>query len=210
LASSATISSVEKIARSDPKHASTAEEWDADIWALNTPGGVVDLRTGRMRPHRRDDRMTKVSTATPQGDSPMWSAFLADVTGGDAELMAYLQLMVGYCLTGVTSEHALFFLYGTGAHRPAPDRSGRPARRALCVIHRNRTGSALERIQGQGHHRWRQGVRALHAPGLLRVPAAVQVGDRGQPQALNPKRGRGDEAATAPDPVHGDDPARAA
>ena len=48
LASSATISSVEKIARSDPKHASTAEEWDADVWALNTPGGVVDLRTGRM------------------------------------------------------------------------------------------------------------------------------------------------------------------
>lgn len=30
--------------------------------------------------------------------------------------MAYLQLMVGYCLTGVTSEHALFFLYGTGAN----------------------------------------------------------------------------------------------
>lgn len=116
LASSATISSVEKIARSDPKHASTAEEWDADVWALNTPGGVVDLRTGRMRPHRRDDRMTKVTTATPQGDSPTWRAFLADVTGGDAELIAYLQLMVGYCLTGVTSEHALFFLYGTGAN----------------------------------------------------------------------------------------------
>jgi putative DNA primase/helicase len=38
------------------------------------------------------------------------------VTGGDAELMVYLQRMVGYCLTGVTSEHALFFLYGTGAN----------------------------------------------------------------------------------------------
>ncbi|MFX8879633.1 hypothetical protein ABTM72_20135, partial [Acinetobacter baumannii] len=56
------------------------------------------------------------TTATPQGDSPTWRVFLADVTGGDAELMAYLQLMVGYCLTGVTSEHALFFLYGTGAN----------------------------------------------------------------------------------------------
>ena len=116
LASSGTISAVERIARSDPKHASTPEEWDADIWALNTPGGVVDLRTGRIRPHRRDDRMTKVTTATPRGDSPTWRAFLADVTGNDAELIAYLQLMVGYCLTGVTSEHALFFLYGTGAN----------------------------------------------------------------------------------------------
>jgi putative DNA primase/helicase len=116
LASSSTISAVEKIARSDPKHASSAEEWDADTWALNTPGGVVDLRTGRMREHRRDDRMTKVSTATPKGDCPTWHGFLADVTGGDADLIAYLQLMVGYCLTGITSEHALFFLYGTGAN----------------------------------------------------------------------------------------------
>lgn len=116
LASSATISAVEKIARSDPKHASTAEEWDADTWALNTPGGVIDLRTGQLREHRRDDRMTKVTTATPQGDSPTWRAFLNDVTGGDPELIAYLQLMVGYCLTGSTSEHALFFLYGTGAN----------------------------------------------------------------------------------------------
>jgi putative DNA primase/helicase len=116
LASSATISSVEKIARSDPKHAATTEEWDADVWALNTPGGVIDLRTSRMQPHRRDDRMTKVTTATPQGDSPTWRAFLVDVTGGDVELMAYLQLMAGYCLTGVTREHALFFLYGAGAN----------------------------------------------------------------------------------------------
>jgi len=116
LASSSTISAVEKIARSDPKHASSAEEWDADMWALNTPGGVVDLRTGRMREHRRDDRMTKVSTATPKGDCPTWHGFLTDVTGGDADLIAYLQLMVGYCLTGITSEHALFFLYGTGAN----------------------------------------------------------------------------------------------
>ena len=117
LASSATIASVEKIARTDPKHAATADEWDADVWALNTPGGVVDLRTGRMRAHRREDRMTKVTTATPQrGDCPAWLAFLSDITGGSTDLAAYLQRVVGYCLTGVTSEHALFFLYGTGAN----------------------------------------------------------------------------------------------
>lgn len=69
-----------------------------------------------MRPHERADRMTKVTTATPRGECPTWLAFLSDVTGGDAELMNYLQRMVGYCLTGNTSEHALFFLYGTGAN----------------------------------------------------------------------------------------------
>ncbi|NKF87662.1 DNA primase phage/plasmid [Ralstonia solanacearum] len=116
LASSSTIASVEKIARSDPKHAATADEWDADVWALNTPGGVVDLRTGQLRAHRREDRMTKVTTATPKGDCPTWRQFLAEVTGGDAELQAYLQRMAGYALTGSTQEHALFFLYGTGAN----------------------------------------------------------------------------------------------
>ncbi|MGA4215010.1 phage/plasmid primase, P4 family, partial [Ralstonia nicotianae] len=116
LASSSTIASVEKIARSDPKHAATADEWDADVWALNTPGGVVDLRTGNLRAHRREDRMTKVTTATPKGDCPTWRQFLSEVTGGDVELQAYLQRMAGYALTGSTQEHALFFLYGTGAN----------------------------------------------------------------------------------------------
>lgn len=116
LASAATIASIEKIARSDPLHAATTSEWDADVWALNTPRGVVDLRTAQLREHRREDRITKLCTATPQGVTPAWKAFLAEVTGGDEALCAYLQRMVGYCLTGITSEHALFFLYGTGAN----------------------------------------------------------------------------------------------
>lgn len=60
--------------------------------------------------------MTKITTATPQGDCPTWMSFLKEVTRSDGELMAYLQRMAGYCLTGITSEHALFFLYGTGAN----------------------------------------------------------------------------------------------
>ncbi|MFN3965566.1 MAG: phage/plasmid primase, P4 family, partial [Silanimonas lenta] len=116
LAASSTVGGVERLARTDRRHASTSEEWDADLFALNTPGGVVDLRTGRLRLHDRADRMTKLATATPRGDCPRWRAFLADVTGGDAELQAYLQRMVGYCLTGSTAAHALFFLYGTGAN----------------------------------------------------------------------------------------------
>jgi putative DNA primase/helicase len=116
LASASTVSGVERLARADRRHAATTDEWDADPWLLNTPGGVVDLKTGRTRANERADRMTKITTATPRGKCPQWTAFLADITGGDAELQAYLQRMVGYCLTGVTSAHALFFLYGTGAN----------------------------------------------------------------------------------------------
>lgn len=116
LASSSTVSGVERLARSDRQHASTSAEWDSDPWLANAPGGVIDLRNGRIRAHDRNDRMTKIATATPKGHCPLWLAFLNDITRGDTELIAYLQRMVGYCLTGVTSEHALFFLYGTGAN----------------------------------------------------------------------------------------------
>ncbi|MBP7656152.1 MAG: hypothetical protein KA742_06330, partial [Pseudoxanthomonas sp.] len=116
LASSGTVGGVERLARADRRHAATTAEWDADPWMLNTPGGVVDLKTGRQRPHDRADRMTKITTATAGGDCPIWRQFLVEITGGDAELQAYLQRMAGYALTGSTQEHALFFLYGTGAN----------------------------------------------------------------------------------------------
>ncbi|MDA8327542.1 MAG: phage/plasmid primase, P4 family [Betaproteobacteria bacterium] len=116
LASSGTVGGVERLAKVDRRHAATTEEWDADPWALNTPGSVVDLKTGRSRPHDRADRMTRITTATPRGDCPTWRKFLDEVTGGDPALQAYLQRMAGYALTGSTREHALFFLYGTGAN----------------------------------------------------------------------------------------------
>jgi putative DNA primase/helicase len=116
LAASGTVGGVERLARTDRRHAATAEVWDANPYALNTSRGIVDLRSGQVRPHARSEHHTRLATATPRGESARWRAFLGDVTGGNAELQAYLQRMAGYCLTGATSAHALFFLYGTGAN----------------------------------------------------------------------------------------------
>ena len=116
LSQASTVAAVERLARADRRHATTTEVWDRDPWLLNTPAGVVDLRSGAIAPHDRALHMTKLTTASVAGDCPTWLTFLAQVTGGDAELQAYLRRVVGYCLTGVTTEHALFFLYGTGAN----------------------------------------------------------------------------------------------
>ena len=116
LSSAATISAVERLARSDRRHASTTEIWDRDPWLLNTVGGIIDLRSGMESEHDPLHFMTKIAGASAAGDCPVWLQFLDTVTGGDVELQAYLQRMAGYCLTGVTTEHALFFLYGTGAN----------------------------------------------------------------------------------------------
>jgi putative DNA primase/helicase len=77
---------------------------------------TVDLRTGTIYPPRREDYITKRPAVEPGGNCSRWLQFLTEITGGDAELQAYLQRMGGYCLTGVTTEHALFFCYGTGAN----------------------------------------------------------------------------------------------
>lgn len=116
LASASTIAAVERLARADRYHAATTDLWDRDVWALNTPGGLVDLHTGILVPHRPADSNTKIAAATPRSECPIWQDFLATVTRDDPELQAYLRRVLGYCLTGITSEHALFFLYGTGAN----------------------------------------------------------------------------------------------
>jgi putative DNA primase/helicase len=107
---------VERFAQADRAFAVTSDIWDADIWLMNTQSGVVDLRSGLIRPHDPADYITKIATVAPNGTAPTWLAFLDRVAGGNQELVDYLQRVAGYCLTGSTQEHALFFLYGTGAN----------------------------------------------------------------------------------------------
>jgi putative DNA primase/helicase len=79
---------------------------------------TIDLRTGQSREYRREDHITKLAGCRIDRDcpTPLWNYFLNRVTAGDSELQLYLQRMAGYCMTGIVREHALFFLYGTGAN----------------------------------------------------------------------------------------------
>lgn len=77
IASAKTVAAVERLAKADRHHAAVVDQWDADPWLLNTPGGVVNLRTGEMRDHRLDDYMTKITAVAPGGDCPLWRSFLA-------------------------------------------------------------------------------------------------------------------------------------
>jgi putative DNA primase/helicase len=118
LSSAQTVAAVERLARSDRRHAAISGQWDADPWLLSTPGGIVDLHTGNLRPAQREDYCTKRTAVAPdRGDTaPRWMEFLERVTAGDAALEGFLQRMAGYALTGITREHALFFLYGHGGN----------------------------------------------------------------------------------------------
>jgi len=114
--SARTVASVEKFARAARAHASLSGEWDQDKWAINTPGGIVNLKTGQTSPCDQAARMTKITgvSPAPRADCPTWIKFLERVTGGDEDLQEFLKRIAGYSLTGSIKEHALFFLYGTG------------------------------------------------------------------------------------------------
>jgi putative DNA primase/helicase len=116
LASKSTVAAVERLAQADRRHAATADQWDANRWLLNTPTGTVDLRTGDSRLHNREHYITKITAASAGGICPIWRRFVDRVTDGDLELQSFLQRMIGYSLTGSIQEHAVFFLYGTGAN----------------------------------------------------------------------------------------------
>ncbi len=117
VASAKTVAAIVNLARSDARHATAATEWDADPWALNTPDGIIDLRSGQMRPHDRTALCSKMTAVAPERSScPQWHQFLDQVTAADAELKSFLRRIAGYGLSGSTREHALFFLYGTGAN----------------------------------------------------------------------------------------------
>ncbi|MEW6628521.1 MAG: phage/plasmid primase, P4 family [Pseudomonadota bacterium] len=114
---SAVANGVEAFARADPSHAVTSEVWDNDPLLLGTPGGTVDLRTGDYFDARPGDHITKLTGVAPEHGTPTrWLQFLHEATAGDEALIRFLQQMAGYCLTGQTNEHALFFIYGPGGN----------------------------------------------------------------------------------------------
>jgi P4 family phage/plasmid primase-like protien len=116
MASSKKFFNVMAVAKADRRHAATTNQWDTDPWLLATPDGTVDLRNGRIKPANPNDHCTKMTRYTPGGDCPTWHKFLASVCCGDENLASYLKRVIGYSLTGVTSEHALFFIFGSGAN----------------------------------------------------------------------------------------------
>jgi putative DNA primase/helicase len=93
------------------------DELDADPWLFNAPNGAVDLRSGKLRGHRREDLLTKMAGTEyqPHADAPEWAAFLKRVLPGD-ELRAFVQRAAGYSATGDTSEQCMFIDPGSGAN----------------------------------------------------------------------------------------------
>lgn len=88
------------------------------MWLLNVLNGTIDLCTGSLRPHAREDYITRCVNVDydPDAKCPTWERFIHQVFGGNAEIIAFVQRAVGYSLTGKIVEHVLIVLYGLGSN----------------------------------------------------------------------------------------------
>jgi putative DNA primase/helicase len=102
---------------SKPEVPVSPDELDAAPWLLNAPNGTVDLRTGELREHRREDLLTKMAGAEyrPGATAPTWEAFLERALPGE-ELRGFVQRAAGYSATGDTSEQCMLINHGPGAN----------------------------------------------------------------------------------------------
>lgn len=96
----------------------SAAELDSDPWLLNVRNGTVDLRTGKISPHKPEDRISRLAPVDfdPAVKCPLWESVLTTIMAGDNAKITYLQRIFGMCLTGDVREQSLFVFYGTGAN----------------------------------------------------------------------------------------------
>jgi putative DNA primase/helicase len=107
-----------KLMRSEPGVPILPAQLDADPLLLNVLNGTLDLRTGTLRPHRREDYVSKLCPVEYRQDAtyPLWERFLWRILAENEDLITYLQRVVGLCLTADASEQCLWLLYGCGSN----------------------------------------------------------------------------------------------
>ncbi len=106
------------LAQSETPIADSGERWNADPFLLGVQNGVIDLRTGQLRPGKPEDGITLHTDIAFDADAecPRWEQFVGEIFNGDRELIGFIQRAVGYSLTGDVSEQCLFTLHGRGAN----------------------------------------------------------------------------------------------
>ncbi len=99
-----------------PDVAVLPDDMDADPWAFNCRNGTVDLRTGELRPHHREDLITRLAPVEfdPDAPCPRFDRFLHEIFDGDRDLIRFVQRWHGHSLSGDIREQYLPIYHGEG------------------------------------------------------------------------------------------------
>ena len=97
---------------------STNADYNTDNYLINCFNGIVDLKTGTLIPH---DKKYMISKNTHMecdlvNEPKRWKQFLLEIFNGSQEMVDFIQVALGYTLTGDTKEQCFFQCYGEGAN----------------------------------------------------------------------------------------------
>lgn len=93
----------------------TGSEWDSKPWKLAVANGVIDLSTGNIAPGEPQDYLRTAAPAEWRGleeQLPLFEQFMLDIMGDDRVMVDYLQRLLGYSISGLTSEHVFPIFWG--------------------------------------------------------------------------------------------------
>jgi putative DNA primase/helicase len=112
------LAAMAHVGRTDPRIVAPIDHLDARPFELNTPTGIVDLRTGAIRSPDPTALHSRSTTVAPDPDRPAerWLQFLATTFAGDPALTLYVQRLLGVSLVGQVVEQLLPFAHGEGAN----------------------------------------------------------------------------------------------
>ncbi len=91
---------------------------DVDPYLLSVDNGTLNLQTGELQPHRREDYITCISPVVydPNAKCPQFEKFVGRMFNDNKPLIDYVLDMLGYCLTGDTNIQRFWVLWGSGAN----------------------------------------------------------------------------------------------
>ncbi len=110
------LRSMVEIAKAMKPLAKSGAEFDQKDMLLAVQNGVIDLTNGEFREGQPGDYLTQCAGTyyDPNAKAERWEQFISEVFQGDSDMVAFVQRLVGYTLTGWTREQVFVFCYGTG------------------------------------------------------------------------------------------------
>lgn len=154
------IADAARLARANPAMRVSAAQFDRHPWQLNTPGGVVDLRTGQIAAGTPAQFHSKQTTVTPDTTmpTPLWDQFLATTFQSNAPIERYVQRLAGLTFIGEVLEHILPFAHGPGGNGKGVFAEvllgiagdyGASAPQGFLVVGRDKHETELANLQGR-------------------------------------------------------------
>lgn len=100
----------------------SSDEFDKDPFLLNTDSGTINLKTGEIRGFNPNDMLSMNTNIKISYEEPTeWIKFLHSIFKRDneqetKEIVDFIQIALGYNLTGITDEQGMFICYGDGSN----------------------------------------------------------------------------------------------